>query len=169
MASNDVSLAYKLGAHAAAAVFTKQAAFDGPAGGMGGYGTEAAQPADPNGLLQQLPAGASLGDPNFWQGGSQQGQPQPQDAEDAIGLLPGGTFQGANIRITPEGEKTTNVKVSPDALMDPEALRAMFQADPTAKIEMQQPDAGPDVAVQGGPGTPGTGGATLAGQAPGQE
>jgi hypothetical protein len=166
--SNDVSLAYKLGAHAAAAIFTKRAD-GGPAGGLGGYGTEAPQPADPNGLLQQLPPGTSLGDPNFWQGGSQQGQPQPQDAEEAIGLLPGGTFQGANIRITPEGEKTTSVKVSPDALMDPEALRAMFQADPTAKIEMQQPDAGPAVDVQGGPGTPGTGGGSLAGYAPGQE
>jgi hypothetical protein len=167
MSYDDLPLAYRFGAHAAASVFMKQA--DGPAGGLGGYGTEAQQPADPNALLQQLPPGVSLGDPKFWQGGSQQGQPQPQDAEDAIALLPGGTFQGANIRITPEGEKTTSVKVSPDALIDPQALQAMFQADPTAKIEMQAPDNGPDVAVQGGPGTPGTGGGSLAGMAPGQE
>jgi hypothetical protein len=120
-------------------------------------------------------ANPSLGDPNYWQGGSQQAQ-QPQDAEEAIGLLPGGTFQGANIRITPEGEKSTSIKVSPDALIDPDALRAMFQADPTAKIEMQQPDNGPEVAIQGqqnttggAPGMPGTGGGSLAGYAPGQE
>jgi len=148
MGLNDVSLAYKLGAHAAAAIFTKR--------------------ADP-----------SLGDPNYWQGGSEQAPPQPQDAEEAIGLLPGGTFQGASIRITPEGEKSTSVKVSPDALIDPAALQAMFQADPTAKIEMQAPEGGPDVAVQGqqqqmasgapgAPGMPGADDGSMAGMAPEQ-
>jgi hypothetical protein len=174
MRQDLLTLAYKLGADAAASIFQKHA--DGPAGGLGGYGTEAEQPADPNALLQQLPPGVSLGDPNFWSGGSQAEGAAPQDPEQALQLLPAGTFLGMNIKITPDGQKTTRVQVSPDALIDPQALQAMFQADPNAKVEMQAPDNGPDVALQGqqqttggSPGTPGTGGGSLAGQAPGQE
>lgn len=145
MSQEDLSLAYKLGAQAAASVFTKR--------------------ADP-----------SLGDPNFWQGGTGAEQQAPQDPEEALQLLPAGTFLGMNIKITPDGQKSTSVKVSPDALIDPAALQAMFQADPTAKVEMQAPDNGPDVALPGqqsttggAPGVPGTGGGSLAGYAPGQE
>jgi hypothetical protein len=99
--------------------------------------------------------GPSLGDPNFWGGGSQQAaqSAQPQDAEEAIGLLPGGTFQGANIKIAPDGQKSTSVKVSPDALSDPNSLAQFFQLpEPGTKIEISLPDQVPTVPVQGGGG-----------------
>ena len=98
-------------------------------------------------------ADPSLGDPNYWQGGSQQQQqaPQPQNAEQAISLLPGGTFQGANIKIAPDGQKATSVKVSPDALVDPATLQQFFQLpEPGTKIEISAPDQVPTVPVQGG-------------------
>ena len=108
----------------------------------------------------------SLGDPNFWGGGSQQpgqGAPQPQDAEEAISLLPGGTFQGANIKISPDGQKATSVKVSPDALQDPTSLAQFFQLpEPGAKIEISAPDQIPTVPVQGG-GSGGMAAATVPG------
>ena len=107
----------------------------------------------------------SLGDPNFWGGGSQQAEQssQPQNAEEAIGLLPGGTFQGANIKIAPDGQKSTSVKVSPDALSDPNSLAQFFQLpEPGTKIEISLPDQVPTVPVQGGGG-----GGTGAGPVPG--
>jgi len=96
--------------------------------------------------------GPSLGDANYWGGGQ---QAQPQDAEQAIGLLPGGTFQGANIRITPDGQKNTSIKVSPDALKDPNSLQTFFNTEPGVKIEIAMPTNIPAVQVQPGAGAPG--------------
>lgn len=122
----------------------------------------------PGELQAALGGGAptpSLGDPNYWSGGSQAqggGGQQPQDAEEAISLLPGGTFQGASIRIAPDGQKSTSVKVSPDALQDPATLQQFFQLpEPGTKIEIAAPDQVPTVPVQGGGG--GIGAATVPG------
>jgi hypothetical protein len=87
--------------------------------------------------------GAALGDPNFWGGGTPPPgaeMPPPQTAEDAVQLLPAGTFQGAQIKITPDGQRNTTVKVTPDAVAQPDALAGVFQAEPTAKVEISQPE-----------------------------
>lgn len=83
----------------------------------------------------------ALGDPAFWQGGeqTQQQPPQPATAEEAAMSLPTGTFQGLTTRLSPEGERSTSVKVTPDALGVPDNLAAIFQAEPTAKVEVAQP------------------------------
>lgn len=85
----------------------------------------------------------SLGDPAFWQGGeqAQQEQQAPATAEDAAMSLPTGTFQGLTTRLSPEGERSTSVKVTPDALGNPDILGGIFQAEPTAKVEVAQPQA----------------------------
>ena len=110
----------------------------------------------------EMSGGPSLGDPNFWGGGTpqpgQESAPQPQNAEEAISLLPGGTFQGANIKIAPDGQKSTSVKVSPDALSDPATLQQFFQLpEPGTKIEISMPDQVPTVPIQGGSGGMGAG------------
>lgn len=99
-------------------------------------------------------ADAALGDPNFWQGGSeaQQAPPQPASAEEAIGLLPGGTFQGLNTRITADGQRSTTVKTTPDVMQDPSGIQAIFAAEPGAKVELSNPETampGTAVPVQG--------------------
>ena len=89
-------------------------------------------------------ADAALGDPAFWQGGEQaqqEQQQQPATAEEAAMSLPTGTFQGLVAKLSPEGERSTSVKVTPDALGTPENLAAIFQAEPTAKVEVAQPQA----------------------------
>lgn len=91
-------------------------------------------------------AEGNLGDPNFWQGGTQaaeQTQAQPQDPEQVIGQLPGGSFQGLQTKVTPDGQKSTSLKVTPDALNTPEALAALFQTGQNAKIEIVTPEATP--------------------------
>ena len=88
-------------------------------------------------------AEAALCDPAFWQGGeqAQQEQPPPATAEEAAMSLPTGTFQGLTTRLSPEGERSTSVKVTPDALGVRDNLAAIFQAEPTAKVEVAQPQA----------------------------
>lgn len=87
---------------------------------------------------------AALGDPNFWGGGTpspeEAAPPMPQSAEEAIQLLPAGTFQGAQIKIQPDGIRNTTVKVTPDVVGQPDGLAAVFQAEPTAKVEISQPE-----------------------------
>jgi hypothetical protein len=73
--------------------------------------------------------------------------PPPQTAEDAVQLLPAGTFQGAQIKITPDGQRSTTVKVTPDAVAQPDALAGVFAAEPAAKVEISQPE---QQAVPGG-------------------
>jgi len=86
-------------------------------------------------------AAPNLGDPNFWGGGSPaEGGAAPTSAEEAVGLLPAGTFQGLNTRMTPDGQKSIGVKVTPDALAAPEALQAMFQSEPGVRVEITAPD-----------------------------
>lgn len=79
----------------------------------------------------------SLGDPNYWQPEQAQEAPQPQTVEETIQLLPAGTFQGARKTINPDGTEKTLVNVSPDALLQPEALASIFQVDPNAKVEVE--------------------------------
>lgn len=100
----------------------------------------------------------ALGDPNYWQGGEEamQQPPQPQTVEEAVQLLPGGTFQGLQSKVTPDGQKTTTVKVSPDALMEPDGLSSMFQTGEGAKIEIESPQEAPGA---GATAVPGPGGA----------
>ena len=89
-------------------------------------------------------ADAALGDPAFWQGGEQtqqEQQQQPATAEEAAMSLPTGTFQGLVTKLSPEGERSTSVKVTPDALGVPDNLASIFQAEPTAKVEVAQPQA----------------------------
>ncbi|MGD9209125.1 MAG: hypothetical protein PVI90_00040 [Desulfobacteraceae bacterium] len=84
---------------------------------------------------------AALGDPNYWQGGTPTPGETPtpaQTAEEAVQLLPAGTFQGAQIKITPDGQRNTTVKVTPDAVAQPDALANVFNAEPNAKIEISQ-------------------------------
>jgi hypothetical protein len=92
----------------------------------------------------------ALGDPAYWQGGEQAQQEQqqaPATAEDAAMSLPTGTFQGLTTRLSPEGERSTSVKVTPDALGNPDILGGIFQAEPTAKVEVAQPQAKADGAA----------------------
>lgn len=87
---------------------------------------------------------ANLGDPNFWQGGqapAAAAPPPPATVEEAIQALPPGVFQGMHKRINPDGQQNTTVKASPDAIGMPEALSAVLQADPTAKIEIETPQS----------------------------
>jgi hypothetical protein len=86
-------------------------------------------------------AEAALGDPAYWQGGAaaQQQPQQPATAEEAVQQLPPGTFQGLTTRITPEGQRTTAVKVTPEALSMPDHLVGIFQVEPEAKVEVAQP------------------------------
>lgn len=83
-----------------------------------------------------------LGDPNFWGGGAAApGAGMPTgNAEDVINLLPAGTFQGMNVRITPDGQKSTGLKVTPEAIDAPEGLKALFATEPTARVEITQPE-----------------------------
>ena len=125
-----IEYAYKLGADQAALDFTKQA--------------------------------ISLGDPAFWQGGQEAQAPEegmPQEgggtAEDAALSLPPGIFQGLQMKINPAGERSTTVKVTPDALGTPDALAGIFQAEPATKVEMAMPQ--PTGAEGGGGGPSGTG------------
>lgn len=111
-------------------------------------------------------SGAALGDPTFWQGGQEAmgpeggGEAPPPSAEDAALALPPGIFQGLQLKVNPDGQRSTTVKVTPDALQTPDALAGIFQAEPETKIEMAmaQPTgnegsgAGPsDVMPQGMP------------------
>jgi len=126
---DHLKTAYNLGARLAQLEFTKQA-----------------EPA--------------LGDPAFWQGGeqAQQEQQAPATAEDAAMSLPTGTFQGLTTRLSPEGERSTSVKVTPDALGNADILTGIFQAEPTAKVEVAQPQAKgegqQDLGIPGGPPGP---------------
>lgn len=89
-------------------------------------------------------AEAALGDPNYWQGGTPEEREIPtpaQSAEEAMQMLPAGTFQGAQIKITPDGQRNTTVKVTPDAVAQPDGLAGIFQAEPGAKVEISQPEA----------------------------
>lgn len=104
----------------------------------------AAATAAPLEAPPEAAAAPALGDPNFWGGGAA-GSPEAaamgaQSAEDVIGLLPAGTFQGMNVRITPDGQKSTGLKVTPEAIDAPEALKAVFQAEPTARVEITTPE-----------------------------
>jgi hypothetical protein len=104
----------------------------------------AADTAAPPELPPEAAAAPGLGDPNFWGGGAA-GSPEAAaagagSAEEVIGLLPAGTFQGMNVRITPDGQKPTGLKVSPEAIDAPEALKAVFQAEPSARVEITTPD-----------------------------
>lgn len=93
---------------------------------------------------------AALGDPNFWGGGTPPPDAVPtpaQTAEEAVQMLPAGTFQGAQIKITPDGQRSTTVKVTPDAVAQPDALAGVFAAEPAAKVEISQPE---QQAVPGG-------------------
>lgn len=102
----------------------------------------------------------ALGDPAFWQGGeqAQEQQQAPATAEDAAMSLPTGTFQGLTTRLSPEGERSTSVKVTPDALGNADILTGIFQAEPTAKVEVAQPQAKgegqQDLGIPGGPPGP---------------
>jgi hypothetical protein len=104
----------------------------------------------------------SLGDPMFWQGGEQAaaGAPPAASAEEVVTQLPLGTFQGMNTKISPEGDRSTSVKVTPDALGSPEMLAAIFQVEPGAKVELETPEQ-PTAAVAGGPIEGGAGGPPL--------
>lgn len=112
---SHLNTAYQIGSHDAYVAFTKQA------------------------------EGENLGDPNFWSGGTPSPEEdmaaqQPANAEETINLLPAGTFQGLQTKITPDGAKTVSVKVTPDALQTPDALNAFFQTGENAKIEITSPD-----------------------------
>lgn len=129
--------AYTLGAKVAYYDFEKKSQDMSDAGAL------------PQELLQTPPVGMipedappNLGDPNFWQGGTAAANetPAPQSAEEAVSLLPAGTFQGLNTRVTPDGEKSTGIKVSPEALEAPDALKALFQAEPGVRVEITAPD-----------------------------
>jgi hypothetical protein len=97
-------------------------------------------------------AQGNLGDPMFWQGG-EQAAAAPQEggtAEDAALALPPGIFQGLQMKVNPAGERSTTVKVTPEALGAAEALSNIFAAEPAAKVEMSMPQAGGEGAG-GGP------------------
>ncbi|MBU1891198.1 hypothetical protein KJ782_06990 [Patescibacteria group bacterium] len=98
---------------------------------------------------------ASLGDPLYWQGGTpdpaQEAPPEaPASAEDAALSLPTGVFQGLQMKINPMGERSTTVKVTPDALGTPDILSGIFSAEPATKVEISVPQA-KDQGGQGGP------------------
>jgi hypothetical protein len=85
-------------------------------------------------------AQGNLGDPMFWQGGTPaEGEMPPMEggtAEDAALALPPGIFQGLQTKVNPAGERSTTVKVTPEALGAPDTLAGIFDAEPTAKVEM---------------------------------
>jgi len=90
----------------------------------------------------------NLGDPNFWQGGQEGMPPEGGEAppaataEDAALALPPGIFQGLQMKLNPAGERSTTVKVTPDALQAPDVLQGIFSAEPATKVEMEMPQAG---------------------------
>jgi hypothetical protein len=87
---------------------------------------------------------AGLGDPNFWQGGSEAANappPPPPNEEEVVMSLPTGIFQGMNTKLDPMGQKSTSVKVTPEGLGQAEALAQIFQANPAAKVEISSPEA----------------------------
>lgn len=89
-------------------------------------------------------AQGNLGDPMFWQGGTPaEGAPPAggSTAEDAALALPPGIFQGLQMKVNPAGERSTTVKVTPEALGAPDALAGIFAAEPAAKVEMAVPQA----------------------------
>lgn len=99
-------------------------------------------------------AEGNLGDPMYWQGGTPQegaGPQQAATAEDAALALPPGIFQGLQMKVNPAGERSTTVKVTPDALQAPDALQGIFAAEPAAKVEMSMQQAGGEGAGGGGP------------------
>jgi hypothetical protein len=119
-----IEYAYKLGADQAALDFTKQAL-------------------------------SGLGDPMFWQAQQDQAAPEeaapPPSAEDAALSLPPGIFQGLQMKINPAGERSTTVKVTPDALSTPDTLAGIFQAEPATKVEMALPQPTGPAGGAGGP------------------
>ena len=125
----------------------------------GGYAGSHAGRAAQRGLEDKT-GEAALGDPNYWQGGTPSPEeeaaaaapPPPQNAEEAVQMLPAGTFQGAQIKIQPDGVRNTTVKVTPDAVAQPDGLAGIFQAEPGAKVEISQPE---QEAVPGGGQAPG--------------
>lgn len=138
-----LKVAYDIGADAARFAFEKQ--------------NQMAEAQIPPELAQGQAAGAmeeappeegpppNLGDPNFWEGGTppegaEGAGAAPASAEEAVSLLPAGSFQGLNTRVTPEGERSTGVKVSPLALDAPDALKTMFQAEPGVRVEITEPE-----------------------------
>jgi len=145
---SHLNVAYTLGAETARLDFEKE-----------GMGMEGGAPV-PQELGQEQAAGAmgepppaeqgaappppNLGDPNYWSGGTPppgeegSGAASAASAEEAAGLLPEGAFQGLNTRVTPDGERSTGVKVSPAALDAPEVLKAMFQAEPGVRVEITE-------------------------------
>jgi len=106
----------------------------------------------------------NLGDPNFWSGGTPaEGEmAPPPTAEEAVKQLPLGTFQGMTTKVTPEGERSTSVNVTPDALAMPDIVQSIFAAEPGAKVEVkvpEQPETGGEELVPpgmggGGPAAP---------------
>jgi hypothetical protein len=128
------------------------------------------QPPMPNKVAAAQP---SLGDPDYWAGGqaeiikqqlaSQGGTPMPEapmpeasapggaegggstGVEQVAAQLPPGSFQGLNIRVTPEGKRSTGLKVTPDALASPEVLQQVFQTEPEARIEITSPETSASV------------------------
>jgi hypothetical protein len=100
-------------------------------------------------------AQGNLGDPMFWQGGTpaEEGAEAapPPSAEDAALALPPGIFQGLQMKVNPAGERSTTVKVTPEALGAPDALQGIFSAEPAAKVEMAMPQATGEGAGSGGP------------------
>lgn len=106
-------------------------------------------------VIRQLLAkqGASLGDPAYWQGGTptaEEAAPPQATAEDAAMALAPGIFQGLQLKVNPDGQRSTTVKVTPDALQTPEAVAGIFQAEPETKVEMMMPQ--PTGAGAGGAG-----------------
>lgn len=137
--NTHLKVAYDLGAQAALFNFRKEA--------MGMEGAEAAAlPPELMAAGGEMPpeaaAAPNLGDPNFWGGGTpaEGAGAGAGSAEEAVGLLPAGTFQGLNTRVTPDGQRSTGVKVTPAALDAPDALKAMFQAEPGVRVEITEPD-----------------------------
>jgi hypothetical protein len=100
-----------------------------------------------------------LGDPNFWgqdpNAQQQEGMAQPAaTAEEAIQGLPAGTFQGLQLKITPDGQRNTTVKVTPEATSSPEGIQGIFAAEPGAKVEIAQPEMTEGGEAGGVPGQP---------------
>ena len=138
--NSHLKTAYWLGTQDANLDFDKHAMAPPPeAGGM----PPEAGAMPPEGMPpKEMPpeAAPNLGDPNFWGGGTPEEGAAPATAEEAVSLLPAGTFQGLNTRMTPDGQKSIGVKVTPDALAAPEALQAMFQSEPGVRVEITAPD-----------------------------
>ena len=55
------------------------------------------------------------------------------------------------MKVNPAGERSTTVKVTPDALGAPDTLQSIFAAEPAAKIEMAMPQGTEGGAGMGGP------------------